>query len=200
MATAIRMANRLRSPTGNSPVGKGRRPSELIAYPRCPPGVVSAVERGPVYPRHPRLSVQAQPHHDVHVHRADAERREPVLCQLRAPVARGEGPDLCLLCHDGGRGRSSRWTGHHHCSFPRPRHPGRRPYRPDETMNGYFHLWLIPLLPFAGFLINGLFGRRLPKALVTTVALLAPLGSLLVVLANAPGFFGDTPKLTAPLV
>jgi NADH-quinone oxidoreductase subunit L len=67
-------------------------------------------------------------------------------------------------------------------------------------MNGYFHLWLIPLLPFAGFLINGLFGRRLPKALVTTVALLAPLGALLVVLANAPGFFGDTPKLTAPLV
>jgi NADH-quinone oxidoreductase subunit L len=67
-------------------------------------------------------------------------------------------------------------------------------------MNGYFHLWLIPLLPFAGFLINGLFGRRLPKALVTTVALLAPLGSLLVVLANAPGFFGETPKLTAPLV
>jgi NADH-quinone oxidoreductase subunit L len=67
-------------------------------------------------------------------------------------------------------------------------------------MNGYFHLWLIPLLPFAGFLINGLFGRRLPKALVTTVALLAPLGSLLVVLANAPGFFGEMPKLTAPLV
>ena len=67
-------------------------------------------------------------------------------------------------------------------------------------MNGYFHLWLIPLLPLAGFVINGLFGRRLPKALVTTVALLAPLGSLLVVLGNAPGFFGDTPQLTAPLV
>ena len=67
-------------------------------------------------------------------------------------------------------------------------------------MNGYFHLWLIPLLPFVGFLINGLFGRRLPKALVTTVALLAPLGSFLVVLGNAPGFFGEMPKLNEPLV
>jgi NADH-quinone oxidoreductase subunit L len=48
-------------------------------------------------------------------------------------------------------------------------------------MNGSLHLWLIPLLPFAGFLINGLLGRRLPKALVTAVALLAPLGAFLVV-------------------
>ena len=37
------------------------------------------------------------------------------------------------------------------------------------------HLWLIPLVPFAGFLVNGLLGRRLPKALVTTVALVASL-------------------------
>src|ERR1044072_5058738 len=32
-------------------------------------------------------------------------------------------------------------------------------------------LWLIPILPLAGFLINGLFGRRLPKALVNTFAI-----------------------------
>jgi len=49
-------------------------------------------------------------------------------------------------------------------------------------MNAPLHLWLIPLLPFAGFLINGLFGRRMPKFLVTTVALLAPLGAFLAVL------------------
>jgi NADH-quinone oxidoreductase subunit L len=49
-------------------------------------------------------------------------------------------------------------------------------------MNGSLHLWLIPLLPFAGFLINGLLGRRLPKWLVSTVALLAPLGSFAVAL------------------
>ncbi len=34
------------------------------------------------------------------------------------------------------------------------------------------YLWLIPLLPFAGFLINGTLGRKLPRALVTAVALL----------------------------
>ena len=67
-------------------------------------------------------------------------------------------------------------------------------------MSGYLHLWLIPLLPLVGFLINGLLGRALPKALVTTVALVAPLGSLLVVLGNAPGFFADTAKLNQPVV
>jgi NADH-quinone oxidoreductase subunit L len=35
------------------------------------------------------------------------------------------------------------------------------------------HLWLIPLVPFAGFLVNGLMGRKFPKALVTTVAIIA---------------------------
>jgi NADH-quinone oxidoreductase subunit L len=32
-------------------------------------------------------------------------------------------------------------------------------------------LWLIPALPLAGFLINGIFGRRLSKAFVNTVAI-----------------------------
>jgi len=34
-------------------------------------------------------------------------------------------------------------------------------------------LWLIPLLPFAGFLLNGTFGRKLPRPAVTAIALLA---------------------------
>ncbi len=33
-------------------------------------------------------------------------------------------------------------------------------------------LWFIPLLPFAGFLLNGLVGRRLPRAGVAAIALL----------------------------
>ena len=32
-------------------------------------------------------------------------------------------------------------------------------------------LWLIPALPFAGFLINGIFGRRFSKAVVNTIAI-----------------------------
>jgi NADH-quinone oxidoreductase subunit L len=67
-------------------------------------------------------------------------------------------------------------------------------------MNGLLHLWLIPALPLAGFLINGLVGRRLPKALVTTVALLTPLGAFAVVLGNAFGTFGGAPAATLPLV
>ena len=31
-------------------------------------------------------------------------------------------------------------------------------------------LWLIPLLPLAGFALNGLFGRRLPKAAINAIA------------------------------
>jgi len=34
------------------------------------------------------------------------------------------------------------------------------------------YLWLIPILPFTGFLLNGTLGRRLPRAAVTGIALL----------------------------
>ncbi|MFZ0691260.1 MAG: NADH-quinone oxidoreductase subunit L [Acidobacteriaceae bacterium] len=37
------------------------------------------------------------------------------------------------------------------------------------------HLWLIPLVPLAGFLVNGLLGRKFSKPVVTTVALVASL-------------------------
>jgi NADH-quinone oxidoreductase subunit L len=42
---------------------------------------------------------------------------------------------------------------------------------PSVSAN-YDSLWLIPLLPFAGFLINGTIGRRLPRALISAVALI----------------------------
>ena len=57
-------------------------------------------------------------------------------------------------------------------------------------MNGYLHLWLIPLLPFAGFLFNGVLGKRLPKWIVTTVALLAPLASFALVLLAVSSLLG----------
>jgi NADH-quinone oxidoreductase subunit L len=31
-------------------------------------------------------------------------------------------------------------------------------------------LWLIPIFPLLGFLANGIFGRRIPKALINTIA------------------------------
>jgi NADH-quinone oxidoreductase subunit L len=43
-------------------------------------------------------------------------------------------------------------------------------------------LWLIPTLPFAGFLLNGTLGRKLPRALVSTVALIFTLVPALIVL------------------
>jgi NADH-quinone oxidoreductase subunit L len=42
-------------------------------------------------------------------------------------------------------------------------------------MNGpvSLHLWLIPLIPFVGFLLNGLLGKKLPRAVVSSIALIA---------------------------
>jgi NADH-quinone oxidoreductase subunit L len=60
-------------------------------------------------------------------------------------------------------------------------------------MNAHLYLWLIPLLPFAGFLINGILGRSLPKWFITTTALLAPLASFCVVLNASLGIFGFLP-------
>ena len=66
-------------------------------------------------------------------------------------------------------------------------------------MNESLHLWLIPLLPFAGFLINGIIGGKLPKWLVTTVGLAAPFVSFAVVVNAARGLLGFTP-VTLPNV
>jgi NADH-quinone oxidoreductase subunit L len=49
-------------------------------------------------------------------------------------------------------------------------------------MTPSLHLWLLPLLPLAGFAINAILGRRLPKALVSAVALLFPAAAFVQVL------------------
>jgi NADH-quinone oxidoreductase subunit L len=56
------------------------------------------------------------------------------------------------------------------------------------------HLWLIPLLPFAGFLVNGLIGRRLPNPIVSLIALLAT-GAPFVLVLNIWAHFSS---LTLP--
>ena len=42
-----------------------------------------------------------------------------------------------------------------------------------------FKLWLIPLLPFLGFLINGILGRKLPKLVINAVAIGSVVASFL---------------------
>jgi NADH-quinone oxidoreductase subunit L len=57
-------------------------------------------------------------------------------------------------------------------------------------MNGRpsLHLWLIALLPFIGFLLNGLLGRRLPRSLVSAIALVFTAAPLALVLNAAVEF------------
>ena len=52
------------------------------------------------------------------------------------------------------------------------------------------YLWLIPLLPLASAALNGLLGRRPPKALVTALGLGGPLLSLLLALGCLLDFRG----------
>jgi NADH-quinone oxidoreductase subunit L len=66
-------------------------------------------------------------------------------------------------------------------------------------MNGpLLFLPLIPLVPFVGFLLNGLLGRRLPKAVVSTIALVAPLISFLIVLHAV--FLVSTGSVALPVI
>jgi NADH-quinone oxidoreductase subunit L len=58
------------------------------------------------------------------------------------------------------------------------------------------HLWLIPLLPFAGFLVNGLLGKKLPNPIVSVIALLATGAPFILVLNIWAHFSG----LTLPYV
>ena len=61
-------------------------------------------------------------------------------------------------------------------------------------MNAHLHLWLIAALPFLGFLLNGMLGRRLPKVVVSAIALGFPLASFLVVVRAAYIFLTLKPQ------
>jgi NADH-quinone oxidoreductase subunit L len=68
-------------------------------------------------------------------------------------------------------------------------------------MNGNpsLHLWLIPLLPFIGFVLNGLLGRFLSNAVVSTIALLFTAAPLALVIGIAFRFSGLTLPYTETL-
>ena len=55
------------------------------------------------------------------------------------------------------------------------------------------HLWIIPLLPLAGAAINGLLGKRFPKALVNTIALGSTGAAFAMALWVAAQFAGLSP-------
>jgi NADH-quinone oxidoreductase subunit L len=57
------------------------------------------------------------------------------------------------------------------------------------------YIWLIPILPLAGAAVNGLLGRRPPKALVTAINVGAPLLSLLLALACLVEYSGSGQEL-----
>jgi NADH-quinone oxidoreductase subunit L len=59
-------------------------------------------------------------------------------------------------------------------------------------------LWLIPLLPLAGFLLNGLFGRRLPKGAINAIAAGSVLLSFLWVLKTLSALGAFSGGLTGP--
>ncbi|AXC15091.1 NADH-ubiquinone oxidoreductase chain L [Acidisarcina polymorpha] len=52
------------------------------------------------------------------------------------------------------------------------------------------HLWLIPILPFVGFLLNGLLGRKLPNPIISIIALLAT-GTPFVLVLNIAAHFSS---------
>lgn len=56
------------------------------------------------------------------------------------------------------------------------------------------HLWLIPIFPLAGFVINGLFGRRMPKALINVFGV----GSVAVALGYVCYVLSQLWPLSAP--
>ena len=49
----------------------------------------------------------------------------------------------------------------------------------------FWQPWLIPILPLAGALINGLFGKRFTKSVVAAIALFFTGASFLVACAHA---------------
>src|SRR5579872_5215950 len=59
-------------------------------------------------------------------------------------------------------------------------------------------LWLIPILPLAGFLINGIFGRKCSKAVINTVAVGSVLLSFAWVLKTLMGLGALTAAYTEP--
>src|SRR6185369_12648058 len=99
---------------------------------------------------------------------ADAQRGEP---QLRDLLLRAEArgwPYLQLLRDGRGCRRSRRWSGDYSYGVQEPANAGDR--RGQFSQELKMQLWLIPILPFLGFLLNGVLGKKLSKPVINAIA------------------------------
>ncbi|CAA9238484.1 MAG: NADH-ubiquinone oxidoreductase chain K, partial [uncultured Actinomycetospora sp.] len=84
--------------------------------------------------RRGRRARAAQRHRRVHVHRADAQRREPDARDVLPDQRVAQWPDHGVLRHGRGRGGGRRRPLHHHGDLPHPSdHLGRR-RQPAEVL------------------------------------------------------------------
>src|SRR5262249_54450355 len=62
-------------------------------------------------------------------------------------------------------------TGDHHRHLSHARNTERRQGKPAQIMTPNLHLWIIPVLVLTGAAINGFFGKKFSKRVVSGVAL-----------------------------
>src|SRR5690606_34764974 len=79
------------------------------------------------------------------------------------------GAGICLLYYGCGCGRSSCRFGHPY-GFVQQVKNNRHRYTQQAEMVGNDWIWIIPLLPLAGFITISLLNKRLPHAAVSVLA------------------------------
>src|SRR5262249_1950713 len=140
-----------------------------------------------------RCAHPSQPAGRVHVHRADAERRQRRAGGLWPLPEQPGGPGLRIHGDRGGCGRGGRRPCHHDNDLPpRPQARRRRPQREEAVTADTVGLLvaLVLLFPLGGAAACGLLGPRLGRRFVNiagTVSILASFVVAVVVLANVVG-------------
>src|SRR4051812_49907316 len=86
-------------------------------------------------------------------------------------MAAAKRTGVCVFRDGSGGGGSGGGPGDHHCAVPHPRNFEHRSGEPAQAMTPNLHLWLIPILPLIGAVINGLLGKRFSRRAVAAVAL-----------------------------
>ena len=98
------------------------------------PGQLPVPLGAAVHHRRGRSAVAAQRHRDVHVRRADAQRRQPGVRHVLADARPPRRPGGRVLHHGGGGLRGGGRPGHHHDHLPHPTLGQRRRRPPAEAL------------------------------------------------------------------